>query len=46
MAPAHPTFLGLDVVMIATIMAAVATLAVLFAIYTATNRTQSDGPGA
>ncbi|MDB5737949.1 MAG: type secretion system protein [Sphingomonas bacterium] len=34
--PAHPTLFGLDVIWIATLMAAVATMAVLFAIYTAT----------
>jgi tight adherence protein C len=35
-AAAHPTFLGLDVITVATMMAAVATMSVLFAIYTAT----------
>ena len=35
-AAAHPTFLGMDVITVATMMAAVATMAVLFAIYTAT----------
>jgi tight adherence protein C len=34
--PVHPTFLGIDVTVIGTALAAMATMAVLFAIYTAT----------
>ncbi len=36
MATAGPTLLGIDVIMVATFLAALATMAVLFAIYTAT----------
>jgi tight adherence protein C len=36
MTPPHPTLLGVDVIMVATVLAAVATLAVLVAIYAAT----------
>jgi tight adherence protein C len=34
--PGHPSFMGIDVIFVATMMAAVATMAVMFAIYTAT----------
>ena len=36
MEPSHPTILGVDVIMVATVLAAVATFAVLLAIYAAT----------
>jgi tight adherence protein C len=36
MTPPHPTLLGVDVIMVATALAAVATLAVIVAIYAAT----------
>ena len=35
MEPAHPTLLGVDVIYVATILSAIATAAVLIAVYTA-----------